>query len=86
MLALTISMQNILFEAFEGLLTARVEGAIASGTYEMGLETLRAESFSVSDRKTIYTHPGTGAVTHLLTIERKDRIELFYLPNKIRAG
>ena len=75
MLALTISMQNILFEAFEGLLTARVEGAIASGTYEMGLETLRAESFSVSDRKTIYTHPGTGAVTHLLTIERKDRIE-----------
>ena len=36
---------------------------------------LRAESFSVSDRKTIYTHPGTGAVTHLLTIERKDRIE-----------
>ena len=30
---------------------------------------------SVSDRKTIYTHPGTGAVTHLLTIERKDRIE-----------
>ena len=75
MLALTISMQNILFEAFEGLLTARVEGAIASGTYEIGLETLRAESFSVSDRKTIYTHPGTGAVTHLLTIERKDRIE-----------
>lgn len=83
MLALTIAMQNILFEAFEDLLTARIEGAIASGTYEMGLETLRAESFSVSGRQTIYTHPGTGAVTHLLTVERKDRIEPVSLPRAL---
>jgi predicted RNA methylase len=74
MLALTIDLQNILFETFEGLLANRIEGAIASGTYEMGLETLRAESFLVTARETIYTHPGTGAVTQLLTIERKDRI------------
>lgn len=74
MLALTIDLQNIIFEIFEGLLANRIEGAIASGTFEMGLETLRAESFMVSARETIYTHPGTGAVTQLLTIERKDRV------------
>ncbi|WP_446660913.1 strawberry notch-like NTP hydrolase domain-containing protein [Blastomonas sp. SL216] len=74
MLALTIDLQEILFESFEGLLAARIEGAIASGTFETGLETLRAESFVVSGRRTIYTHPGTGAETRLLTIERKDRI------------
>lgn len=73
MLALTIDLQNILFETFEGLLVSRIEGAVASGTFEMGLETLRAESFTVSGRQTIYTHPGTGAQTQLLTIERKDR-------------
>ncbi len=74
MLALTIDMQGILFDAFERLVAARVEGAIASGTFELGLETLRAESFRITDRRTIYTHPGTGAETRLLTIERMDRI------------
>ncbi len=73
MLALTIGLQNILFTAFEDLLSARIEGAIASGSYELGLETLQAESFTIVDRATIYTHPGTSAETRLLTIERKDR-------------
>ncbi|SCW85693.1 Methyltransferase domain-containing protein [Sphingobium faniae] len=73
MLALTLDLQNILFTAFEDLLSARIEGAIASGTYELGLETLQAESFTIVDRATIYTHPGTTAETRLLTIERKDR-------------
>ncbi|MFX8778354.1 strawberry notch C-terminal domain-containing protein, partial [Acinetobacter baumannii] len=63
LLALTIDLQNILFMAFEQLLTARIEGAIASGTYDVGLETLRAESFTVCARDTIYTHPGTSAET-----------------------
>lgn len=73
LLALTIELQDILFAAFEGLLAARVEGAIASGTYDMGLETLRAESFIVTERQTIYTHPGTGAETGLLTIAQRKR-------------
>ena len=74
MLALATDLQNILFEAFEGLLSARIEAAMTAGTYEVGLETLRAESFVISERRTIYTHPGTGAVTQLLTIDRKDRL------------
>ncbi|MGQ2932784.1 MAG: strawberry notch-like NTP hydrolase domain-containing protein [Sphingopyxis sp.] len=74
MLALTIDLQNILFEAFEGLLVARIEAAVASGRYEIGLETLRAASFVVDTRQTIYTHPGTGAATELLTVSRKDRV------------
>jgi hypothetical protein len=73
MLALTIAMQDLLFTAFEGLLARRIEGAMASGVYEIGLETLQAESFIITDRRTIYTHPGTGAETALLAIERKDR-------------
>jgi predicted RNA methylase len=73
LLALTIDLQNVLFKAFELLLTARVEGAIASGAYDVGLETLRAESFTVTNRRTIYTHPGTGAETRLLTITQRER-------------
>ena len=73
MLALRIELQGILFTAFEQLLNARIEGAIAAGTYDMGLETLRAASFVVTDRQTIYAHPGTGAETRLLTIAERRR-------------
>ncbi len=73
LLALTIELQGILFTAFEQLLDAKVQGAIASGVYDVGLETLTAESFVVTDRKTIYTHPATGAETRLLTIAEKRR-------------
>ncbi|MDI6025958.1 strawberry notch family protein [Corticibacterium sp. UT-5YL-CI-8] len=73
LLALTIELQGILFTAFEQLLSARIEGAIASGAYDAGLETLRAESFVVTDQQTIYTHPRTGAATQLLTITRRQR-------------
>ena len=73
LLALTIDLQNILFTAFEQLMNARIEGAIASGSYDAGLETLTAESFIVTDRRTIYTHPGTAAETRLLTITQRER-------------
>ncbi|MCS3518977.1 strawberry notch C-terminal domain-containing protein [Bradyrhizobium elkanii] len=73
LLALTIDLQNVLFTVFEQLLMARIEGAVASGTYDIGLETLRAESFVVCDRRTVYTHPGTGAQTRLLTLTQRWR-------------
>lgn len=73
MLALSLSLQRTLFDAFEALLERRIEGAKASGIYETGLETLTAESFVVRARETIYVHPGTGAATELLTIARKHR-------------
>ena len=73
LLALTIDMQAALFSAFEELLDQRIEGAIAAGVYDLGLETLRAESFRVTDAGVIYTHPGSGAETQLLTIAEKRR-------------
>lgn len=75
LLALRIEMQGVLFTAFEQLLTAKVEGAIAAGVYDMGLETLQAESFTVLDRQVIYTHPRTGAATQLLTLRQRERNE-----------
>ena len=73
LLALTIEMQGILFTAFEELLAQRIEGAIAAGVYDLGLETLGAESFRVTDARVIYTHPSSGAETQLLTIAEKRR-------------
>ena len=75
LLALTIDLQNTLFAAFEGLLQAKIEGAIASGTYDVGVETIAAASLTIVERRTIYTHPGTGAATQVFTIARRDRNE-----------
>ncbi|WP_338736657.1 strawberry notch family protein [Asticcacaulis sp. DW145] len=76
LLALTIAMQELLFTAFEELLSARIEGAIASGTYEVGLETLLAVSFEVTDRRVINEHPTTGAKTTLVSIRRRQKNEI----------
>jgi len=73
LLALTIDLQNTLFGVFDDLLRAKVEGAIASGTYDIGVETIIAESLTVTDRRTLYTHPQGGAETGVFTITRRDR-------------
>ncbi|MFZ3236098.1 MAG: strawberry notch C-terminal domain-containing protein, partial [Stellaceae bacterium] len=72
-LALRIDLQNTLFVAFEQLLDARVEAAVASGTYDIGVETLIAESFHVAERRTVHTHAATGAETRCFRVLRKDR-------------
>ncbi|MBN3906493.1 MAG: strawberry notch family protein [Nostoc sp. NMS1] len=70
LLALRIDMQNVIFERFELLLSQQIEAAIAAGVYEMGVETLRAERFTVESQEAVYTHPATGSVTNYLKIER----------------
>ena len=72
-LALRIAMQNLLFAAFEQLLDARIEAAVAAGTYDIGVETLTAESFHVAERRTVHTHAATGAETCCYRVLRKDR-------------
>ncbi len=83
LLALRIETQNLLFEVFEQLMAAKVEGAIAAGTYDMGVETITAESITVTDRRTIYTHPVSGAQSHVLTVARKDRLRPLGLPEAL---
>ncbi|MDG3444579.1 strawberry notch family protein [Nitrospirillum amazonense] len=76
LLALPIHLQNTIFETFHELMTARVEAAIAAGVYDLGLETLTADSFQVRDRRTIYVHPATGAQTQLVTIDEQCRTDI----------
>ncbi|MCC8432479.1 strawberry notch family protein [Reyranella aquatilis] len=79
LLALTIDLQNTLFGVFEDLLRAKIEGAQASGTYDVGVETLTAESLVVTDRRSLYAHPQTGAETQVFTIRRRERNRPFSL-------
>jgi predicted RNA methylase len=75
LLALTIDMQNLLFEAFEAIMRAKIDGAIASGHYDVGVETVRADRMRVTDRRTVNVHSATGAETRVFVVERQDRNE-----------
>jgi predicted RNA methylase len=79
LLALTIDLQNTLFSAFEDLLQAKIDGARAAGTYDVGVETLTAESLVVTDRRALYVHPETAAETQVFTIRRRERNRPFTL-------
>ena len=85
-LALPITLQNRFFELFEELLAARVEAAIAAGTYDVGLETVTAESLTVTNRQILQTHARTGAATALLTIQREDKNEPLSLEAALRLA
>ena len=73
LLALTIDLQDTAFGVFDDLLRTRIEGAVASGTYDVGVETVTAESLVITDRRTLYVHPTSGAETQVFTIKRRDR-------------
>jgi hypothetical protein len=72
-LALPIALQNRLFEVFEALMGASIEAAVQAGTFDVGVETVTAESLVVINRQTIATHERSGAPTSLVTIARKDK-------------
>ena len=75
LLALPIDEQNQLFAELEERIAANIEQAMEAGAYEVGVETVRADSLAIAGRETLYEHPRTGAVTELVEIIRRDRLE-----------
>ena len=75
LLALPIAEQNQLFAELEERIASNIEQAIEAGSYEVGVETVIADSLVVTGRETLYEHPGTGAITELVEIVRRDRLE-----------
>lgn len=76
LLALPIAMQNDIFAVFQAGIEARVEAAMAAGTYDAGVEVLRADSFVVQRRETIAVHAATGARTELVQVLERRRAEI----------
>ena len=74
LLALPIAEQNQLFAELEERIAANIEQAIEAGSYEVGVETVIADSLAVAGRETLYEHPGTGAATELVEIVRRDKL------------
>ena len=74
LLALPIAEQNQLFAELEQRIASNIEQAIEAGSYEVGVETVTADSLAIAGRETLYEHPGTGAATELVEIVRRDKL------------
>ena len=73
-MALPIAEQNQLFAELEQRIAANIEQAIEAGSYEVGVETVTADSLVIAGRERLYGHPGTGAAIELVEIVRRDRL------------
>ena len=75
LLALPIAEQNQLFGELEQRIASNIEQAIESGSFEVGVETVQADSLTATGRETLYEHPGTGSIMELVEIQRRDRLQ-----------
>ena len=75
LLALPIDEQNGLFGELETRIDANIDQAVEAGTFERGVETIRAESLTVVSRETVHVHEASGAATELVEILRRDPLD-----------
>ena len=75
LLALPIDEQNALFAELETRIEAAIEQAVEAGTFERGVETIHADGLEVASREALFVHEGSGAVTEMVEVARRDRLE-----------
>lgn len=84
LLSMKLDAQNKVFDdfmtRFEGIIKAEME----AGTFDQGLETLRAQRIEVLQDKEVYRHPDTGATARYveLDLEHPTKITTW---NQVRA-
>mgnify|MGYP001182320257 CR=1 FL=1 len=82
LLSVTVASQGRLFDAFVERLEARVDGAIAAGTLDMGMQTLQAETVSKVEEHVLHTDATTGAQTKAVTLELEHKVKLQPFPKR----
>ncbi|BBC71634.1 methylase [Altererythrobacter sp. B11] len=83
-LALPIALQNAIFDEYLGLVEARIEAAREAGTLDLGLETVRVDSFEILADELLRTDPVTGAQTRLVSLEVKRHLRPLRLERLVR--
>lgn len=75
LLALEIDVQNELFEHLERRIESNIEAAKATGHYDLGVETIKADSLTIVESVELWQHPLTKAKTISNKILRRDRCQ-----------
>ncbi|MGL3823693.1 strawberry notch-like NTP hydrolase domain-containing protein [Sphingopyxis sp. R3-92] len=68
-LALPIAIQNAIFDEYLGLVETRIDAAKKAGTFDSGVETIRADKLTIVDEIILRPGADTSTSTRLLTVE-----------------
>ena len=85
-LAMKIAVQNAIFDEFLTLVETRVSAAKEAGTFDIGVETVAAETCEVLSDTVIRTDPVTGATSHLLELSLTQRRKLLALERVLKMA
>ncbi|PKB13675.1 strawberry notch-like protein [Novosphingobium kunmingense] len=85
-LAMKIAVQNAIFDEFLTLVETRVSAAKEAGTFDIGVETVAAETCEVLSDTVIRTDPVTGATSHLLELSLTQRRKLLTLDRVLKMA
>jgi hypothetical protein len=85
-LAMKIAVQNAVFDEFLTLVETRVSAAKEAGTFDIGVETVSAETCEVLSDTVIRTDPVTGATSHLLELSLTQRRKLLTLERVVKLA
>jgi hypothetical protein len=76
LLSLRTDAMDAVFDSWYAYLSDALEAAREAGTLDVGVETLQAERTRKTAEEHVYTHPRTGAKTHVVTLELTRRTEI----------
>src|SRR3990167_6332724 len=69
LLSLTVEMQDEVFDEFSKHMEELIAKAMENGTYDAGIETVRALKVSIDREETVYTDGKSGATTNYVQLE-----------------
>jgi len=69
LMSLRVDLMDKVFDGFINKLDEEVNAAILSGSYDAGIENVKAEKIRVVDEQLIYTDPRTKGKTYITTFE-----------------
>lgn len=76
LLSLKTGAMDAVFDSWYAYLEEATESAKEAGTLDVGVETIQAERTRKTAEDHVYTHPRTGAKTHVVTLELTRRTEV----------
>ena len=79
-LALPIAEQNSLFTELEIRIDKNIEDAIEGGTYDAGIEYIKADSPTILNRHTIYQHDKTNATSEIIELKHVNQTHILDIP------
>ncbi len=84
-LALEYDEQNLVFDAFSRIFDDAYETALANGTLDMGMETVRADKIDILDDMVVREDPDSSATTNYVQAKLSEKARIVRTVDELKA-